>query len=97
MSKLYTALLVIASQFAMAALGMLILVAITDIGHLATPADQYYGMNRGGPGPIRGTDAHVDSFSLRQRSRLNSLAPWKRSDHDIRALAGDSPESGSDS
>ena len=46
MSKLYTALLVIASQFAMAALGMLILVAITDIGHLAAPADQYYGMNR---------------------------------------------------
>jgi hypothetical protein len=37
------------------------------------------------------------SFSLRQRSRLNSLAPWKRSDHDIRASAGDSPESGSDS
>jgi hypothetical protein len=46
MSKLYTAFLVIASQFAMAALGMLILVAITDIRHLAAPAVQYYGMNR---------------------------------------------------
>jgi hypothetical protein len=56
MSKLYTAFLVIASQFAMAALGMLILVAITDIGHLAAPAVQYYGMNRWGLGPIRGME-----------------------------------------
>ncbi len=37
MSKLYAGLLVIASLFAMAALGMLILVVITDVSYLAAP------------------------------------------------------------
>ncbi len=37
MSKLYAALLVIASQFAMAALGMLILVVLADVSHLVAP------------------------------------------------------------
>jgi len=46
MSNLYAAFLVIASQFAMAALGMLILVAITNISHLAAPTNSYLGMNR---------------------------------------------------
>ena len=47
MSKLYSAFLIIASLFGMAALGTLILVAITHVAHLAAPADQYYGiMNR---------------------------------------------------
>jgi hypothetical protein len=46
MSKLYAAFLVIASQFAMAALGMLILVAITDVSRLAAPTNSDLGMNR---------------------------------------------------
>jgi hypothetical protein len=46
MAKLYAAFLVIASQFAMAALGMLILVAITNISLLAAPTNSYLGMNR---------------------------------------------------
>jgi hypothetical protein len=46
MSKLYAAFLVIASQFAMAALGMLILVVIMDVGRSAVSPNQYYGMNR---------------------------------------------------
>jgi hypothetical protein len=46
MSKLYAAFLVIASQFAMAALGMLILVVIMDVSHSAVFPNQYYGMNR---------------------------------------------------
>jgi hypothetical protein len=46
MSKLYVAFLVIVSQFTMAALGMLILVVITDVTYLATPTIGYYGMNR---------------------------------------------------
>jgi hypothetical protein len=45
MSKLYATLFVLASQFAMAALGMLILVAIIDISHLAAPTNSYLGMN----------------------------------------------------
>jgi hypothetical protein len=36
MSKLYAGFLIIASLFAMIALGMLILVVITDVGHLAS-------------------------------------------------------------
>jgi len=46
MSTLYAALLVIAFQFAMAALGVLILVAITDVSRLAAPTKSYFGMNR---------------------------------------------------
>jgi hypothetical protein len=45
MAKLYAAFLVIASLFAMAALGMLILVVITDVAHLAAPTNNY-GMSR---------------------------------------------------
>ena len=45
MSKFYAGFLVIASQFAMAALGMLVLVAITDVSHLATPTNRPAGMN----------------------------------------------------
>jgi len=45
MSKLYAVFLVIASLFAMAALGMLILVVITEVAHLAAPANSP-GMNR---------------------------------------------------
>jgi hypothetical protein len=44
MSKLYSAFLVVASLITMAALGTVILVVITDVTHLATPADQHYGM-----------------------------------------------------
>jgi hypothetical protein len=44
MSKVYAGLLVIASLFAMVALGMLILVVIADVGHLAYPTNSY-GMN----------------------------------------------------
>ncbi len=44
MSKLCAGLLVIASLFALAALGMLILVVITDVSHLAAPTSS--GMNR---------------------------------------------------
>jgi hypothetical protein len=46
MSKLYAAFLVIASQCAMAALGMLILVVIMYVSHSAVPPNRYYGMNR---------------------------------------------------
>ena len=46
MSKLYAGLLVIASQFAMAALGMLTLVVIMDVSHSAVSQNHYYGMNR---------------------------------------------------
>jgi len=46
MSKLYAAFLVTASQFAMAALGMLILVGIMGLGQSAVSPNQYYGMNR---------------------------------------------------
>jgi hypothetical protein len=45
MSKLYAVFLVIASLFAMAALGMLILVVITEVAHLVAPANNP-GMNR---------------------------------------------------
>jgi hypothetical protein len=45
MSKFYTGFLVIASQFAMAALGMLILVVITDVSHLAAQTNSPAGMN----------------------------------------------------
>ncbi len=45
MSKLYAGLLVIASLFAMAALGMLILVVITDVSYLAAPTNSP-GMSR---------------------------------------------------
>jgi hypothetical protein len=45
MSKVYAGFLVIASLFAMAALGMLILVVITDVvGHLMAPTNSP-GMN----------------------------------------------------
>ncbi len=44
MSTVYSALLVIASLFAMAALGLLILVVITHIVQLAAPTNSY-GMN----------------------------------------------------
>ena len=37
MSKLYAGFLVIASLFAMAALGMLILMLITEVSHLVAP------------------------------------------------------------
>jgi hypothetical protein len=46
MSKLYAAFLVIALQFAMAALGVLILVVITNVSRLAAPTSSYLGMNR---------------------------------------------------
>jgi len=46
MSKFYAGLLVIASQLAMAALGMLILVVIMDVIHSAVSSNQYYGINR---------------------------------------------------
>ncbi len=46
MSKLYAAFLVIVSQFALAALGLLLLVVITEITHMAAPAKNYPGMNR---------------------------------------------------
>jgi uncharacterized membrane protein YqjE len=45
MSKLYTGFLVIASLFAMAALGMLILIAITDFSRLVAPTNSPTGMN----------------------------------------------------
>ena len=45
MSKLYAAFLVIASLFAMAALGMLILMVITDFSHLLAPTNSPAGMN----------------------------------------------------
>jgi hypothetical protein len=45
MSKLYSAFLVIASLLVTAALGLLILVVITDIVQLAIPTNSYYGMN----------------------------------------------------
>jgi hypothetical protein len=38
MSKLYAGFLVIASLFAMAALGMLILMLITEVSHLVAPS-----------------------------------------------------------
>jgi hypothetical protein len=46
MSKLLSVFLVIASQCALAVLGLLILVTITDITHLVTPTNSYVGMNR---------------------------------------------------
>jgi hypothetical protein len=46
MSKLYAIFLVIASLFAMAALGLLILVAITHVAQLAAPTDSTLGMSR---------------------------------------------------
>ncbi len=45
-SKLYAAVLVILSQFALAALGLLLLVVITEITHPAAPTKNYLGMNR---------------------------------------------------
>lgn len=45
MSKLYAGFLVIASLFAMTALGVLILVAITDVSHWATQTNSPAGMN----------------------------------------------------
>jgi len=45
MSKLYAIFLVIASLFAMAALGLLILIAITDVYQLAAPTSSQSGMN----------------------------------------------------
>jgi hypothetical protein len=45
MAKLYTSFLLIASLFAMAALGMLILLAITEVSRLATQTATQ-GMNR---------------------------------------------------
>ena len=45
MSKFYAGFLVIASLFAMAALGMLILVLITDVSHWATQTNSLAGMN----------------------------------------------------
>lgn len=45
MSRLYSALLVIASALTMAALGMMILVIIADIAQLAIPTSSPYGMN----------------------------------------------------
>jgi len=44
MSKLYSALLLIASLFAMMELGMAILVAITEIDHLIAPTNNPYGI-----------------------------------------------------
>jgi hypothetical protein len=46
MSKLYSVLLLIVSQFAMAGLGMAILVAVTEIDQLIAPTNNPYGMNR---------------------------------------------------
>jgi hypothetical protein len=46
MSKLYSILLLVASLFAMAGLGMAILVAVTEIHHLIAPTNNPYGMNR---------------------------------------------------
>ncbi len=46
MSKLYAAFLVIVSQLVLAALGLLLLVAITEITHMAVPTKNYPGMNR---------------------------------------------------
>jgi hypothetical protein len=46
MSKLYAGFLFIASLFAMAALGMLILIAITDVRHRAIPTNNPAGMTR---------------------------------------------------
>jgi hypothetical protein len=46
MSKLYAAFLVIASLFAMAAIGTLILVTVTDVAHLAISTKAHYGMNQ---------------------------------------------------
>jgi hypothetical protein len=43
MSKLYSVLLLIVSQFAMAGLGM---VAVTEIDQLIAPTNNPYGMNR---------------------------------------------------
>jgi hypothetical protein len=45
MSKLYVGFLVIASLFAMAALGMLILILITDLSNLVIPSHNP-GMSR---------------------------------------------------
>jgi hypothetical protein len=45
MSTIYSALFVIASLLAMAALGLLILIVITHIVQLAAPTNSYYGMN----------------------------------------------------
>jgi hypothetical protein len=45
LSKLYAGFLIVASLCSMVALGMLILVAITDVGHLVAPTDRY-GMHR---------------------------------------------------
>jgi hypothetical protein len=39
MSKIYTGLFVVVALCAMAALGMLILVAIADVSHLAFPTE----------------------------------------------------------
>jgi hypothetical protein len=46
MSKLYSALLLIALLFAMAGLGMAILMAITEVHHLIASTDNPYGMSR---------------------------------------------------
>jgi hypothetical protein len=46
MSKLYSVLLLLVSQFAMAGLGMAILVAVTKIDQLIAPTNNPYGMNR---------------------------------------------------
>ena len=46
LSKLYTGLLVIAALFAMAALGMLMLVVIMHIGDLTIPTNNPAGMNQ---------------------------------------------------
>jgi hypothetical protein len=40
MSKVYAGLLVVVALFALAALGMLILVAITDVNYLALPPER---------------------------------------------------------
>jgi hypothetical protein len=40
MSKVYAGLLVVVALFAMAALGMLILIAIMDINYLAFPTER---------------------------------------------------------
>jgi hypothetical protein len=45
MSKVYAGFLVIASLFAMAAIGMLILIVITEISYLVAPTDSPAGMN----------------------------------------------------
>jgi len=46
MSKLYSALLLIALLFAMAGLGMAISMAITEVHHLIASTDNPYGMSR---------------------------------------------------